>query len=281
MSNLAIRDAILDFKNKLFLEQYTPRTLSMYANSAKKFLKYLPKYPLEEITEEHVERYLAEFLETKALSDSYQKHTLKAIAKFFELLHDKKLNLFYLYPKGKKIVIPKYISQQEVKKMLDLTTNLKHLCVLKVLYGMGLRLEEVINLQVIDIDFFNMNVNIKHQNEQKSRSVMLPNSLVADLKSYIKTYRPKKYLFEGQGNEQYSEKSIQTIVQKTGQQAGIEQQVTSSVLRHSFAAHLIESGTDIHHVQKLLGHQSIKTTQLYLLVIDVTNVKLKSPLDNL
>ena len=165
--------------------------------------------------------------------------------------------------------------------MLDTITNLKHLCIVKLLYGAGLRLSEVLNLQLEDIDSRNLLINIRNSKGRKDRSVMLSDRLLTDLRNYFKEYEPKEYLFEGQKNAKYSSTSVQNIVKNAAKRAGIKKTVTPHILRHSFATHLVENGTDIRYVQELLGHNSIKTTELYTHITDVGKSKIKSPLDQL
>lgn len=281
MSHLVIEDLVSKFKQKLLVQRYAQNTIKTYGNCLTKFLTAFQKYQLETVNEKNIENYITHLLEKEKISDAYQKQLLGTIGKFFELFYDKKLNLYALYPKRKKATLPKYISQQEIKKMLAVGTNLKHLCILKLLYGGGLRLSEVIHLKITDIDSANMLIHIRNAKGQKDRTVMLPQRLLTDLRSYFKAYRPEKYLFEGQGKEQYSAKSIQNVVKNTAEKAGIQRHVTPHILRHSFATHLIENGTDIRYVQELLGHESIKTTQLYTHITDVSKSKFKSPLDHL
>ncbi len=281
MSHLVIQDLVSKFRQKLSIQRYAQSTIKTYGNCLAKFLKAFEKYELKDVSEKNIENYIAHLLKVEKISDAYQKQMLGTIAKFYELIYGKKLNLFYLYPKRKKSTLPKYITQQEVKKMLEATDNLKHLCILKLLYGAGLRLSEVLNLQITDIDSENMLIHIRNGKGQKDRNVMLSPVLLSDLRAYFKEYKPRKYLFAGQTKEQYSAKSIQNIVKKTSQKAGIQRPVSPHILRHSFATHLVENGTDIRYVQELLGHTSLKTTQVYTHITDISKSKIKSPLDDL
>jgi len=281
MSHLVIQEEVIQFKQKLSVQRYAYSTVKTYGNCLAKFLKAFEKYDIEKVSEQNIENYIAHLLEVEKISAAYQKQMLGTIGKYYTLMHDKRLNLTYLYPKRKQSTLPKYISQREVKRMLDLTVNLKHLCILKLLYGAGLRLSEVLNLKIRDIDSEQMRIHIRNAKGQKDRSVMLAESLLQDLRAYFREYKPKSYLFEGQGKEQYSAKSVQNTVKNTAKKAGIRKQVTPHILRHSFATHLLENGTDIRYIQALLGHESIKTTQIYTHITDVSKSKIKSPLDNL
>jgi len=210
---------------------------------------------------------------------------LGAIAKFFLLVHQRNLNLTYLYPKRSALKLPKFISKQEVAKILKVTKNRKHLCIIKLLYGAGLRLNELLSLKITDIDSNNMLILVRQSKGNKDRMVMLSKNLLSDLRLYFMEYKPKIFLFEGQNKLQYSSTSVQQTVKKAAKRAakraGIKRKVTPHILRHSFATHLIEDGTDIRYVQELLGHNSIKTTQIYTHITDVSKSTIKSPLDSL
>jgi site-specific recombinase XerD len=163
--------------------------------------------------------------------------------------------------------------------MIDVVENRKHLCIIKMLYGAGLRLGELLNLKLSDINSENMLIYIRKAKGNKDRVVMLSSDLLIDLREYFIIYKPKEYLFEGQNGGTYSERSVQNVVKNVASRAGIKKKVTPHTLRHSFATHLIEAGTDIRFIQQLLGHQSIKTTEIYTHITDISKLKIKSPLD--
>ena len=165
--------------------------------------------------------------------------------------------------------------------MLAAVENNKHKLLLKMCYGMGLRVSELVNLKISDIDSGNMQVIISRGKGKKDRCVNLPQSILEDLREYYKEYKPANYLFEGQFGGQYSVRSAQLVFKNTMKKANINKKVGIHGLRHSYATHLIEQGTDIRFVQELLGHNNIKTTMIYTSVTDQTLRKIKSPLDNL
>jgi len=169
----------------------------------------------------------------------------------------------------------------EVKRLLDVTENLKHNTMLKLCYGMGLRLSEILNLKISDIDSRSMRVHIVCGKGKKDRYVNLPQSILEQLRSYYLEYKPKEYLFEGQYGGQYSGRSIQQVFKNSLEKARITKKVGVHSLRHSYATHLLENGTDIRFIQELLGHRDIKTTLIYTHVSDKSIRKIVSPLDNL
>lgn len=185
-------------------------------------------------------------------------------------------------PRPKKhSTLPKHISTRDVKKLFEMTTNLKHNTMLKMCYGMGLRVSEIVGLKVTHIDSGNMQVLIEKAKGKKDRYVNLPESILAQLREYFKEYRPKEYLFEGQYGGQYSTRSAQNVFKSALKKAGINKDAGIHTLRHSYATHLMEAGTDIGHIQKLLGHADIRTTLIYAKVTDRDTKKVKSPLDRL
>ena len=188
------------------------------------------------------------------------------------------------FGKSKKLhalILPKTIHQNDIKKMFAVTANLKHNTMLKLCYGMGLRLSEIINLKITDIDSNNMQVFIEKSKGKKDRYVNLPQSVLKQLRLYYKAYRPKKFLFEGQAGGQYAKRSLQNVFKNALQKAGINKQVGIHSLRHSYATHLLEQGTDIRFIQELLGHKDIKTTLIYTEVSNNSIRNIQSPLDNL
>lgn len=152
---------------------------------------------------------------------------------------------------------------------------------LRLCYGLGLRVSELVGLKVADIDSGNMQVHIQRAKGKKDRYVALPSSILEQLRAYFREYRPKEYLFEGQYGGAYTARSAQAVFKQALRKAGINKQIGIHGLRHSYATHLLEAGTDIGFIQKLLGHEDIKTTLLYAQVTNHDLKRVKSPLDNL
>lgn len=173
------------------------------------------------------------------------------------------------------------LNKKEVQKIIEVTQNPKHRLMLKLAYGMGLRVSELVSLKISDIDSTAMLVRIEQGKGKKDRVVPLPESVLEDMRSYYKDYRPKIYLFEGQHEGQYSIRSAQQVFKSGLKKAGIKKQIGIHGLRHSYATHLLETGTDIRFIKDLLGHQSVKTTEIYTHVTDLSKSKIKSPLDSL
>lgn len=272
---------IIEFEKYLQVQRYAHATIKAYKSSLAKFLYAFENYELLNITETNISNYINHLIKTQKLSAAYQRQILAAVDKFYIWKFEKRLHLKPLYPQRKAKSLPKYLTQEEVKKLIDGTTNKKHGCILKLLYGSGLRLAELLHLEPRDIDSEHMTIYIREGKGLKDRYVMLSDSLLKDLRSYYIAYKPQKYLFESPQGGKYSGSSVQKVIKALAKKAGITKRVTPHVLRHSFATHLLEQGVDMRYVQELLGHASIKTTQIYTHITDRTKSKIKSPLDYL
>lgn len=270
---------IKEFNEKLLLQRYAPNSISIYTLCIKKFLNYYESKNIRLLHNNDIKVFLTHLLQNEKISDSYQKQMLGAITKFYDLIFNIRLDLKSLYPKRKKNNLPKYITKPQIKKMIEETYNLKHRCIIMLLYSAGLRVSELIGLKTIDIDSDSMLINISNSKGRKDRKVMLSEKVLTELRVYYKKYKPKEYLFEGQNKAYYSAKSIQNIVKDAAFRANVNKRVTPHMLRHSFAIHLLENGTDIRYIQELLGHNSIQTTELYTYITDISKSKIKSPLD--
>ena len=274
-------NAIIAMEELLKLKGYSSSTIKTYRNEFAQFLAALKNNPVDNCDSQKVRSYMLYCYEHLKLTENTLHSRLNALKFYFEqVLHREKFFVDIPRPK-KRSQLPKTIHASDIKKMFDVTINLKHNTMLKLCYGMGLRLSEIINLKITDIDSKNMQVFIEKGKGKKDRYVNLPQSILEQLRMYYKKYRPKKYLFEGQNCEQYSTRSVQKVFKNALQKAGINKQVGIHSLRHSYATHLLEQGTDIRFIQELLGHNNIKTTLIYT---DVTNNSIRnitSPLDKL
>ncbi|MEG1666652.1 site-specific tyrosine recombinase/integron integrase [Chryseobacterium sp.] len=267
------------FRQKLEIARYSESTIKTYVSTLATFFRAISDTAVEDVDEIIIEKYLYNEIKEKNISQSFQKHILGSIKLFYERMFNKKLSLSHLYPKRVEYTLPKYLSKEDILKMLNLTENLKHKSIISLLYGCGLRVSELINMKIIDIDSKSGRLSIIQSKGKKDRYVMLPQTVLPLLREYFKKYSPKTYLFEGDLNEKYSARSVQQIVKKAAIKANIQKLVTPHILRHSFATHLIENGTDIRYIQELLGHNSIVTTQIYTHITDLKMKKIQSPLD--
>ena len=189
-------------------------------------------------------------------------------------------NRFYSIERPrKKQTLPKVLAKEEVKAMIACTRNIKHRCIISLLYSAGLRRSELLNLKLTDIDSNRMLIRIEGAKGGKDRMTLLSESVLNNLRTYFKEYQPKNWLFEGPRQEQYSGSSVGRIIMNASKNAGIRKKVTPHMLRHSFATHLMENGTDLRYIQTLLGHSSSKTTEIYTHVAVNSFKSIKNPLD--
>jgi integrase/recombinase XerD len=267
------------FEQRMQLEHYSSSTIESYKAALTVFFKTNPTLSIPKVTEENIEDHIYKCSCEGKMSNAYQKHLLGALKLFYKFVFDRTLKLEYLYPKRVEHKFPKYLRKEEILKMIELTENVKHKSILSLLYGAGLRLNEVLCLRIKDIDSKTEVIHVNAAKENKYRRVMLPKSLLSLLSSYFLLYKPKFYLFEGQSGGLYSERSVQMIVKESAKKAGILKKVSPHILRHSFATHLLESGIDIRYIKDLLGHTSIKTTERYTHIINSGKKAIKSPLD--
>ncbi|MBW6498756.1 MAG: site-specific integrase [Bacteroidales bacterium] len=278
---MKIDDLINEFERKMIVQRYSQRSIQNYKSAVRCFLLLAEKkfsHPLE-ITEKEIEKYLFWKIEKHHISTSFQRLIVASLDKFYLSLFNTQLNIKHLYPRAKNKSLPVYLTTREIRRLMAKVTNLKHKCIVQLLYGCGLRLNELLHLKLSDIDSKNKIILIRNGKGGKDRVVMLSPLLLESLRSYYKVYHPEEYLIEGQGKGRYSEKSVQTIVKNAASKAGITKRVTPHTLRHSFATHLLENGTDIRYIQELLGHKSVNTTEIYTHVTDIAQSKIKSPLD--
>lgn len=276
----------MDKKIALFIQllevkRYSSNSIETYVNAFRQFLTYFKEQDVDVLTEKQIEQFINLQVTERGISVSYQKQLVAAIKFWYIGVLGKKMTLDYLYPDRSEFKIPVVFSQEEIKKMLDMCENIKHRAILATIYSCGLRLSELINLMIKDIDSSAMTVTVRQGKGNRDRVVVLSEKLLVLLRDYFKKYKPEEYLFEGQIGGKYSERSVQQVLKQILAKAKINKQGSVHTLRHSYATHLIEQGTDIRFVQELLGHKSIKTTLIYTHLTDATKRKIKSPLDNL
>lgn len=266
---------------ELSLRGYSPNTIKTYTVEFAQLLYILKDFPVHKLSSEKIRSYLLYCHETLKLSENQIHSRLNAIKFYFEKVLERE-KFFAEIPRPKKrVILPKAFSKEEVKKLFSVIHNPKHLLIIKLCYGMGLRVSEIVNLKISDIDSDRMLVLIESAKGKKDRYVPLPATVLEDMRSYYRLYKPKTYLFEGQYGGQYSKRSVQNIFKTAMEKAKINKSIGIHGLRHSYATHLLEAGTDMALIQKLLGHQNIKTTEIYAKVTYKEIGKVQSPLDQL
>ncbi|MFN9113601.1 MAG: tyrosine-type recombinase/integrase, partial [Bacteroidota bacterium] len=226
-------------------------------------------------------RFNQEYILVKKLSASYQSQFINALKLFYALEVDKKLVIDKLVRPQKPYTLPKVLDTSEVAAIINATDNLKHKCMLSLIYSGGLRRGELLNLVLTDIDSKRMMIIIRSGKGMKDRWVPLSANILEMLRNYYLRYKPREYIFEGQYGGKYSERSLDLILKNAVKAAGIKKNINLHMLRHSYATHLLEAGTDLRYIQELLGHKSPKTTQIYTHVSREALGRIQSPFDKL
>jgi len=274
--------ALERMNEQLLLKAYSPNTIKTYCVEFAQLLYILKNVPVDTLTPERLRSYILYCITKLKLSENVIHSRLNAIKFYFEQVLRREKIFFEDIPRPKKkSLLPKAFSKNDVSKLFTQVTNPKHILMLKLCYGMGLRVSEIVNLKITDIDSGRMLVHLEAAKGKQDRYVTLPSSILEDLRNYYRTYRPKTYLFEGQYGGQYAIRSVQAVFKNAMQKAKINKSVVIHGLRHSYATHLLEGGTDMVFIQKLLGHKDIRTTEIYAKVSNRQLGKIKSPLDDL
>lgn len=270
-------DAYLD---KLELKRYASNTVKTYVSLFEKFINHYPHIDLNKLTENEVRAYMKK-ITSEGKSNSYLNQMINSIKFYYEMVLDMPKLFYSIERPRKEHKLPKVISKEEVMLIIKNTNNIKHKCIVSLLYSAGLRRSELINLKLEDIDSKRMVINVKGTKGNKERLTILSHVVLSDLREYFKIWKPKLYLFEGPFGKKYSGSSVVKLVKKAALKARIKKRVTPHMLRHSFATHLLEAGTDLRYIQVLLGHSSTSTTEIYTQVA-INNIQLiKSPIESL
>lgn len=270
------------FEEWLRSRRYSENTVKVYTDALKSFLLFCNSKPVEQIQESDVVRYNNEYILKNGLSSSYQNQIVNAIKLFFRTQENCSLNPDLVHRPKREKTLPNVLSKEEVKMILCAPVNIKHRAMLSLIYSCGLRRGELLNLQPTDIDAKRGIVIIRQGKGKKDRIAPLSEKILALLREYYVAYRPKTWLFEGQKpGTPYDERSLASVLKQALAKTSIKKLVTLHWLRHSYATHLHESGTDIRYIQELLGHKSSKTTEIYTHVSTRHIQKIKSPFDDL
>lgn len=259
-------------ENELKIRNFSKKTVKSYLFSVNKFLKYSKNRGLNSHT---VKEYIIKHLEMQNPS-SVAKDSF-AIKFFFENVLNEKL---FIPTIKRNKTLPDILTIEEIRKIINIVENIKHKLIIKLLYGTGLRVGEIVELKKENLNFNEGLIHIQLAKGKKDRFVKIPISLSEDLENYCKL-NSKKYLFESNRGGKLTIKSIQKIVKNSAKKAKIKKRVYPHLLRHSFATHLLEAGTDLRIIQKLLGHSDIKTTQIYTHISQANIKNVESPLDKI
>nr|WP_319268273.1 site-specific tyrosine recombinase/integron integrase [uncultured Draconibacterium sp.] len=245
------------FIDELELRNYSQNSIASYASILESFLAYFPGDPAE-VEEERIKAWLK-----SSSSQSLLKQRIGAVKRFYQYVIKDPLKFKYIdYPRPEEH-LPEVLSRDEVKRLFAACTNLKHTAIMLIFYSTGIRISELLNLKITDIDSGEMVIRIKQGKGKKDRLVPLSEKTLVALRKYWRKHKPSKYLFNGQFSDRYSETSIRNFIKKYAEIAGISKKAYPHLLRHTNATHLYENNTDMAVIQDLMGHKSQKTTRRY------------------
>jgi integrase/recombinase XerD len=275
-------EKIETFRMWLKSKRYSESTTSTYTDAVKVFLKFFNEKSISEIKNDDVVVFNNHYILGKKLSASYQNQIVNGIKLFFRTVEETKLNPDLVHRPKRSKVLPNVLSKEEVKAILEASSNVKHRTILSLIYSCGLRCGEALRLKPEHIDSKRKLLIIKSSKGKKDRIAPLSEKIIELLREYYKAYKPKRFLFEGQyAGEPYDARSLQQVLKRSIEKAKIRKPVTLHWLRHSYATHLLESGTDLRYIQEILGHSHSKTTEIYTYVSTKSIQKIKSPFDDL
>lgn len=255
-------------------------TVRTYMEVTRMFLRYAKSKKPGAINKRLIESFNYEHIVKSGKSISYQNQCINGIKKYLKYKGVTVEDMELERPKRAKR-LPEILSLGEVKGILNSAGNLKHRALLSLIYSAGLRIGEALNIKITDIDSKRMLIHIKNAKGKKDRYSLLSTQFLELLRDYYQCYQPKTYLFEGQDGGKYTSSSARAVLRQAVEKAGVKKRVTLHTLRHSFATHLLENGTDLRYIQFLLGHNSPKTTMIYTHVSETSIQKITNPFDAL
>ncbi len=270
------------FKHWMLSRRYSSSTISTYTEALGVFLKYFYNKSVSEISNQDIITFNNRYILANKLSASYQNQIINAIKLFFKTIENKTVEVDLIHRPKRQKLIPNVLSKEEIKGILSASSNLKHRAMLSLVYSCGLRRGELLKLTLNDIDSKRGLIIIRQSKGRKDRIAPLSKKVLVLLREYYLAYKPKRWLFEGQnGDGPYDERSLQNVLKQAVKKAGINKPVSMHWLRHSYATHLLESGTDLRYIQELLGHSSSRTTEIYTHVSNKSIQSIVSPFDSL
>ena len=273
---------IEQFRRWMEHKRYSDSTVKTYVMAITTFLRFIKPKTSAEATNADMQNFVYQYMIPRKLSFSYQNQAVNASKLFFKIIKDSVLITEQLERPRREHKLPNVMSKEEVALILRVLHNHKHRTMLSLIYSCGLRRGELLELKPSDVDSKRGLLIIRQGKGRKDRVVPLSERTILMLREYYKSYRPKTWLFEGQNaGEQYSERSLEMVLKHAVAAANIKKPVTLHWLRHSYATHLLENGTDLRYIQEILGHKSSKTTEIYTHVSTQSIKKIKSPFDDL
>lgn len=269
------------YLQQLILENKSKRTIEIYVSFVAQFLYYFKEVEVETLETAKIRDYVLVHRERMNYSESYQNQMVSALKSYYWIMHKRKFETGEMPRPKNGRVLPKVLPKEDVQKIFNTCLNQKHRIILLLLYGFGMRVGEVTALQMHHIDFDNNRLYIIKGKGRKDRTLPIPVGIKAEILKYIERYLPYRYFIEGFNNAPYTTSSIQKMVKETSKKAGINKVVTPHILRHCYATHMLEKGIDLRYIQRLLGHKSSKTTEIYTHVSMEKLSTLSNPMEDI
>jgi len=270
-----------EYRRKLVELRYSKNTIRTYCSLFEEFINYYHKSDIQQIDERMIIAFLQYLVMERKISESYQNQSINAIKFYYERVLGGHRKVYLVERPRRERKLPLVLNEDEVSLVIRLVINIKHKAIIMITYSSGLRLSEVLNLKIKDIDSKRMQVFVRQSKGRKDRYTLLSKKALPVLRQYIKEYRPKEWLFEGIKGGQYSASSVHAIVKEAYRRACIKKNVSVHTLRHCFGTHLLENGTDLRYIQALMGHASSKTTEIYTHITTKGFNQIVNPMDKL
>lgn len=271
-----------EYKYWLKSKRYAVSTIGTYIDAIQTFLRYFENKQINEISNDDLIVFNNEYILANHFSASYQNQIVNSVKLFFRTIENKKLLPELIHRPKRPKLLPNVLSKEEVKLILQALSNVKHKAMLSLIYSCGLRRSELLHLKLTDIDSKRGLVIIRQSKGRKDRVAPLSDKILELLRDYFMAYKPNVWLFEGQDKlNQYDERSLASVLKQALEKSKINKPVTLHWLRHSYATHLLENGTDLRYIQEILGHSSSRTTEIYTHVSNKNIQRITSPFDNL
>lgn len=272
-------DPLIHFEKILLLKRYSKQTIDNYISHLRLAQVFFDNKNFTIISDKDWFNYIFHLVQTKNIAASTQRQVVGSLKLFYKEVYNLEKDFSQLVVSQRENKLPDVLTVKEVKLILNHTKNLKHKAMLSLLYGSGLRIGELLDLKLTDINSERMTVSVRQAKGKQDRLTILSANVLKVLRKYFIEFNPKNFLFEGQNGDKYCAGSVRKALRRSTEKARIKKQVTPHTLRHSFATHLLENGVGISHIQKLLGHRNIKTTLIYTHIANDSLIAIKSPLD--
>ena len=270
------------FLEKLKQMRYSDHTIRVYTTYIGDFQQYFAGSNLKRISPDEINAYLLHLIDKKNISSCQQNQRINAIKFYYEKVLGNERHCYKVNRAKREKTLPDVLSKEEVKDFLTVAKeDLRFYCMYSLLYSAGLRISELLNLKPDDINISRSLIHVRQGKGKKDRYTLLSKPFINKLEEYRIAYQPEKWLFEREAGVQFSESIVSKKLKEITHEAGITKRAYPHLFRHSFATHLIEQGTDLKIIKELLGHENIKTTEMYVHIADTYKSKIKSPLDDI